>query len=660
MKSRTKSIFWIFGTLAVIVVVAGLAVNAAFPAPKRLLARTLFKLTAVANPAGHGQGPVLAGHVAVVEAGGPMKDLAGQEADFAFQAPDRLYFTAEVEKHRLEVGRDGQELWIHAPEKKFGVVGKPGVARFAAAPDKLDDTKLPAWRLPISKWMVVLAVLSANVAQLPETTVGGAPCSVLKVSLPAAVAEAAKAPDGILQLSLRKSDLLPARIRWQDKRSGTLEAELRDLSLGAAKTRKWDLAQGKDEKVETVALSHLVRFFPAVLSLLNQNIPTLGPAKGERKVVATEGQGRLEVIDDTRVLFLKGSPAEMGRQHGTLLRSGVRDLVSRVLYGVGVGSSFEKGRWFFGEIERAQARVQRFVDPRYLEEMDAMAVAAGLEPQEIRLSNFFPELFHCSGFALFGKATEGGHMYHGRILDYMRGVGMEPNAVVIVNQPDYGHAWVNISYAGFVGSVTAMNEKHISIGEMGGRGEGLWDGKPMAELVREVMEKASTLDEAIDIMRRGPRTCEYYYVISDGNNHTAVGIAATPDKFEVVLPGKAHPLLPHPFEDAVLMSAGDRYEKLAERVGQGYGKFNEESARHLMDRPVCMTSNIHSVLFEPDTLDFWVANADAKNVASHTRYTHYNLAELLGHPSKSGAPVSKTPAATQPQAAATATGASGS
>ncbi len=211
----------------------------------------------------------------------------------------------------------------------------------------------------------------------------------------------------------------------------------------------------------------------------------------------------------------------------------------------------------------------------------------------------------------------------------MRGVGLEPNAVLIIHQPDHGHAWANVSYAGFVGSVTAMNEQHISIGEMGGRGEGQWQGKPMAQLVREIMEKASTLDEAVEIMRRGPRTCEYYYVIADGKARTAVGIAATPDKFEIVRPGEAHPLLPRPFEDAVLLSAGDRYEKLAERVKEGHGAFTADSARRLMDRPVAMTSNIHSVLFAPETLDFWVANADSQNVASHTRYTHYNLAELL-------------------------------
>jgi hypothetical protein len=261
--------------------------------------------------------------------------------------------------------------------------------------------------------------------------------------------------------------------------------------------------------------------------------------------------------------------------------------------------------------------------------MDALASAAGLPREEVRIANFFPELFHCSGFALFGKATVGGKMYHGRILDYLRGMGLEQNATVIVFQPDQGNAWVNVGYAGFVGSVTAMNEKHVAIGEMGGRGEGNWDGKPMAQLVREVMEKANTLEEAVAIMRKGPRTCEYYYVISDAKTKRAVGIAATPDKFETIWPGESHKLLPHGTPDTVLLSAGDRYEELAQRVKAGYGKFDAQGARDLMKRPVCMTSNIHSVLFEPETLDFWVANADSENPAAHTRYTHYNLGELL-------------------------------
>jgi len=108
-----------------------------------------------------------------------------------------------------------------------------------------------------------------------------------------------------------------------------------------------------------------------------------------------------------------------------------------------------------------------------------------------------------------------------------------------------------------------------------------------------------------------------------------VGIAATPEKFEVIQPGQAHPLLPNAIDDAVLMSAGDRYQELSRRVKQGFGKFNADSARDLMCRPVAMKSNLHCALFAPDTLDFWIANADSKNEAASARYTHYNLRELL-------------------------------
>ncbi len=319
----------------------------------------------------------------------------------------------------------------------------------------------------------------------------------------------------------------------------------------------------------------------------------------------------------------------MGHQHGVLMKKNIHQLVDHILFGVGVGTSFEEGKWVFGEIEAAQQRLNPFMDERYYREMDSLASAAGLPREEVRLANFFPEMFHCSGFAVYGKATTDGRLYHGRILDYMRGMGLEQSAVVMVFQPDRGNAWVNIGYAGFVGSVTAMNEKHLAIGEMGGKGQGHWDGKPMAELVREVMEKANTLDEAVEIMRKGPRTCEYYFVISDAKSNRAVGIAATADKFETIAPGQNHPLLPHGIPDTVLMSAGDRYEELARRVQANYGKFDAEGARDLMKRPVCMTSNLHCALFEPGSLDFWVANADSQSPAAHTRFTHYNLAEIL-------------------------------
>ncbi len=601
--------------------------------PVALFTAAINKIVNVIEPAPGAAAQSFTGKLKLTKADGVPAELLNHEIEVMFQAPDHLRLAGEIKGANVALGRVGQELWIHVPSKKFGVIGQPGLPRFATAPDKKDDTKLGPITLPLPRDQMALLPLLCKVEARADEKIGGVKCHVLVASPQPQAIEALKIPNMQLTFWLRESDLLPARIGFNDGKKLDVVLDIHDAKLGEPlPAGKWKLDAAPDEKIEHVALGQLTRFLDVAPSLLTQKIPTLGPATGEHRIVATDGAGRLEMIDGTRVLFLKGTPEEMGHQHGTLMRKEARDLVNRVLYGVGVGRSFDKGTWFFGEIESCQARIGKFIEPRYLREMDALASAAGVEREEARLANFFPELFHCSGFALYGDATAGGRMFHGRILDYMKGVGLEQNAVVMVFQPDVGNAWVNISYAGFVGSVTAMNEKHVAIGEMGGRGEGKWDGKPMAQLVREVMEKANTLDEAVEIMRRGPRTCEYYYVISDAKSKRAVGIAAWPDRFDVVLPGQSHPQLPHPFKDAMLMSGGDRYTELARRVKAGYGKFDAASARDLMTRPVCMNSNIHSVLFEPDTLDFWVANADSKNPASHTRYTKYNLAELLKEP----------------------------
>ncbi len=568
--------------------------------------------------------------IELIKAGGLSKSMAGAKLDLAFQAPDHAKLSVSWSGQNYTLCRDGEELWIYEPAKKFGLLGRPGLPLFSSTPALKDTTPLGPLALPIRPEQLQVLPFLLDLQMLPNETVAGTKCYVLQGSPKAESVRMFHLPAGAFELWLRQSDLLPLRIDWRDAKGAEFEADMvnprRQETWPEA---RWKLHPGAEANVRTVPRADLTRFLSVAAKMLGEKIPTLGPATGQHYVVARCGQGRLEEFDGTRVLFLKGTPEEMGRQQGTLLKKQVRDLVNHILYGVGVGSSFEQGRWFFGEIESAEARLQPYLATRDLREMDALADAAGLPHQEVRLANFFPELFHCSGFALFGKATVGGRLYHGRILDYLRGFGLEQNAVVVVSQPDQGNAWVNVGYAGFIGSVTAMNDKGIAIGEMGGRGQGRWDGKPMAELVREVMEKASTLEEAINIMRKGPRTCEYYYVISDGRTRRAVGIAATPDTFETIWPGQAVPQLPHAIPDAVLMSAGDRYEELVRRVREHYGKIDAQCARDLMKRPVCMTSNVHCALFEPETLDFWVANADSKHPAAHCRFTHYNLAELL-------------------------------
>jgi outer membrane lipoprotein-sorting protein len=631
MKARFNTKGWHVSYVSTL-----LLLLAVFPAvaeelsPQQLFSNAVFKVASIVAPASNETAQAFSATIKMNKAAGVPFQIAGRSASLLFQAPDRLALSVEVNSKTYNIGRNGNQLWAHLPEKKWGVVGMQGVPRFKTAPEKVDKTELGPLRLPVGKEQLFMVAAMMQVEGLPAETIEKEPCHVVKAKPMEALIKLARLPQFEITAAIRDKDFAFTRITYRDGKSADVEVQFSDVQIGAAVPEsRWAIPTREGDTVEKVALSHLSKGLRAAFATLTERVPTLPESTGERQIVAVEGRGHYEKIDGTRVLFLKGTPEEMGRQQGVLLKRHVRDLVDHILYGVGVGSSFDKGRWFFNTIESAESRLEPFMDKAYLQEMDAMASAAGLEREEVRLANHFPELFHCSGFALAGAATKDGRMFHGRILDYLRGMGLEGHAVVMVYRPEGRYGWVNVGYAGFIGSVTAMNEKHIAIGEMGGRGEGNWDGKPMAQLVREVMEKSATLEEAVEIMRKGPRTCEYYYVISDGNSKRAVGIAATPEKFEVVKQGEAHPRLPHAIKDVVLMSAGERYETLAKRVQEGYGKFDAASARELMTRPVAMKSNIHSVLFEPDTLDFWVANADSKNVASACRYTKYNLGELL-------------------------------
>ena len=353
------------------------------------------------------------------------------------------------------------------------------------------------------------------------------------------------------------------------------------------------------------------------------------------ETIARSGKGFLEEIDGYRVLHLKGTPYEMGYQHGVLLKEHIRE---NVHYLFEVKAKDAKLEFFGLKLEPKQlismiVEMQRpHIPERFLEEMRGLADGAECEAADILVANFIPELFHCSGFALMNGATKDGTLYHGRILDYSTDWKLQEHAVLIVAEPEGRIPFANVTYAGFVGSVTGMNAEHVSVGEMGGRGLGHWDGTPMAFLVRRVLEEAHSLDEAVAVFRDSKRTCEYYYVVADGDDNQAVGLAAHWNEFEVVKPGEAHPRLPEPTDDTVLLSAGDRYTELARRVREGNGTFDAETARRLMDCPVAMKSNLHSVLFEPRSTKLWIANASPDGEPAATqKYFQFQLSELLGH-----------------------------
>jgi len=359
-------------------------------------------------------------------------------------------------------------------------------------------------------------------------------------------------------------------------------------------------------------------------------LPAVIAPEAPRKLLAEHGPAYLEQIGMTRVLHLKGSYYDMGVQHGTLMKNEILEGAKQVKI---IGTLAWKEKDYSVTIREAWERTSPFIPQGIKDEIRGMAEATGLTEEEVQDFTIFPELFHCSGFAFWGKATADGALLHGRVLDYMRDAGLDKYALVIIQEPDGANAFVNVGYSGTIGSVTGMSTKRIAIGEMGGKGEGEWDGMPMTILVRLCLEQAETLDDVRRIMLETPRTCQYYYCVSDSKadegRGSAFGVAAEPDTITFVAPNEKQDLLPRPFEDAVLMSAGNRYMCLADRVEKMYGQITPQIALDMMARGVAMKSNMHDALFKPATLELWVANSTVEQPACNLPYTHYDLKALI-------------------------------
>ncbi|HOE10048.1 MAG TPA: C45 family autoproteolytic acyltransferase/hydrolase [bacterium] len=407
------------------------------------------------------------------------------------------------------------------------------------------------------------------------------------------------------------------------------------------------------------------RLFRILFSALPVILLFVSPAWTE--IVAREGAGYLEKIDGRYVLHLSGDYYEIGYQHGVLLKDQVKQNLMNIVDNqteMGNTPEYKMYKTLRGAMH---ARLKPFIPQKYMDELKGLADGAGLNFEDVLCGNLMPEAFHCSGIALFGKATRDGSLYHVRILDYMTKAGLQDLAVIMIVHPKGAHGFMNVSYAGSLGSVTGMNDAQITIGEMGGKGQGFYDGMPMPLLLRDALERAGTLEEAMKIFQETPRTCEYYYVISDAKIPDARGVYATPAQIAFIEPGSMFgffKVLPAPEKDAgdgkvlltglkmeqskhqilfqgpngsmgfmgmlpentVVISGEDRYRFFLERLDTEYGKVDETRLMEMIKRPVSMKSNLHCAIFHPATAEAWVAHAASDGApACDQTYHHYVL-----------------------------------
>jgi hypothetical protein len=352
------------------------------------------------------------------------------------------------------------------------------------------------------------------------------------------------------------------------------------------------------------------------------------------QIIDREGESYLENIQGQRVLHLKGSYYEMGYAHGKLLKKEIEENIANFIDQKREGFE-ERAKGFQNHFMTMLSHTPN----HFIEEIRGVAAGSGAPFGKLLTLNLFPEMFHCSGLVAFNDATKNEKLYHVRVLDYAIGKNLQETAVLIVAEPNAKIPFVNVSYAGFIGSITGMNLQQIAVGEIGGKGYGSWEGMPMSFLIRELLENAHSLETAKKILTETKRTCEYYYVVSDGKTKNTFGTYATKDKIQFIEPGTPYTVHSIDYPEGqsfdqpkhcLALTGVERYPALKERTLQHYGAIDEVILQEIIKRPVSKDSNLHNAIFLPEELELWVAHAGKNGEpACDEPYIFFSLSDLL-------------------------------
>ena len=253
---------------------------------------------------------------------------------------------------------------------------------------------------------------------------------------------------------------------------------------------------------------------------------------------------------------LRGTPEEIGFSHARLL---YREMVANegTLY-----QQFEKYvpvppfRWLLVDVSRLQFRaVDRGMPEERTREIAAQSLGFQPDPYDgfmptyhrlvflqslydIALSFERSPLLGCTSFALTDGAAEGGHSILARNFDFEAGPIFDlGKAVFLVRQQDR-IPYASVAWPGLVGAVTGMNAEGVAIVVHGARaGESQPHGEPVVHTMRDVLARAKTTAEAIDLLSTRAPMVPHMVMIVDASGDVAI-VERIPGKQQHVRRGR--------------------------------------------------------------------------------------------------------------------------
>lgn len=386
-------------------------------------------------------------------------------------------------------------------------------------------------------------------------------------------------------------------------------------------------------------------------------------------------------------MHLEGSPEEIGDAHGQMAARLFRRIDERVDTMLGERFAAWLEPWAESTLLRWDYRGADETALRSQDRREIAALAQAVpEPEDDGLPNyhrlFLYQVFMDLGqrlddvivdgamFAVAPKprqnAIDAGNLIIGRTLTIDLGTDFEPDRVVSFYHPDGKYPFVSVGWAGLVGVVTGINARGIFVSVNPARtDEPREDGVALPIVLRQILEEADTIDQAVAILESTDLRTAGVVLIGDGVRREAVVMEMAPRAKEEnrVVRGEddnvvwatdhmtRDPMASDAQNDRILRttSSGYRYDRLEELLADTTkfdhinavavlrdrrGKNNEELGLGNRNALENMTTT-HSVVIDATAMVMWVAEGPS----TLGRYRAFDLRHLLARQGNRPAPL---------------------
>lgn len=527
---------WVAVAFLLTAILAVALYHACFPEPRRRLAGAMVQWVGFLESGPGTNSLTLSGRLRVTDAAGRWQPWFGTVVTFHLRPPDHLRLEWERPEGTSVWIRCGPTLEVHAPQKRFGLRGRPDLSLGGESAPGQETVALPEFRSPIPPGKVWMAALTLQVRSLPEQTSSNHGLWAVAVRPQPRVVRAGTLPDGEVRFWVREQDGLPARVEFWN-RAGTRLLSLECDQWRLERSPRPDLWQPQwadGHHIEQVPLTLLTRYWTRwwkAQPLIQDAALPAAASPSERASGNNRGSVWTKHIP---LLQVSGTTAERARQLAVQGGLALQDAALALTYAATVEKSLEHGRWLGPELHAAPGSSPNARTLAINAIATAMAESTGLRPYELIQAHQIAA--RISGWAWAAREFPPSNLQT-PLLGYAASekarFAEEIRPILVVHRPAHGNAWAGVTHGGLWGCVVGMNKRQLTVVALDQPRTDEIPAPPAFVLAADLLETTDNLDTALELLRQTTWMHRSVWLLAEGRTGRAVCVAVGPEDVAV-------------------------------------------------------------------------------------------------------------------------------